>query len=169
MVLPYFDYGDVLYQNSSTKLINKLQSLQNRGLRLCFGNGTLLNTDEMHIEAHVCKLEQRRLQHVYTFMILSRKTITYLWTTGTLKQEPMMQYCALLNNPYVRNTNIIYFTMVHDCGMIYLCKRGKLLSIQSSKMYKNKRHNTNIIMRCKISCIPLTFIDSFYLTVRNKE
>ena len=73
MVLPYFDYGDVLYQNSSTKSTNKLQSLQNRGVRICFGNGTLLNTDEMHIEAHVCKLDRRRLQHVYTFMFKQKQ------------------------------------------------------------------------------------------------
>ena len=50
MVLPYFDYGDVLYLKSNTKLFNKLQTLQNRALGVCFGNRVLINTDEMHLQ-----------------------------------------------------------------------------------------------------------------------
>ena len=68
MILPYYDYGDILYQHSNSKLINKLQTLQNRALRICFGNRVLLNNDEMHLQAKICKLDKRRNTHVYNFM-----------------------------------------------------------------------------------------------------
>ena len=68
MIIPYFDYGDVLYHCSSVKLLDKLQSLQNRGLKICFGQGIGLTIEEMHIRSNMSFLQQRRVQHVYTFM-----------------------------------------------------------------------------------------------------
>ena len=35
MILPYFDYGDILFINSPKKLLNKLENLQKRALKLC--------------------------------------------------------------------------------------------------------------------------------------
>ena len=68
MVTPYFDYGDILYQGTSKKHLDKLQKLQNQGLRICFGYRNVLTIDEMHIESNICKLQTRRTQHVYNFM-----------------------------------------------------------------------------------------------------
>ena len=59
MVIPYFDYGDILYNCSSEKLFTKLQKLQNRGLKICFGNGNrqkynnyLLDIRDIRTRAH---------------------------------------------------------------------------------------------------------------------
>ena len=68
MIIPYFDYGDVLYHCSSTNLLDKLQKLQNRGLKICFGQGTDLSILEMHVRSNISLLQNRRVQHVYTFM-----------------------------------------------------------------------------------------------------
>ena len=68
MVLPYFDYGDILYQGTSYKHLNKLQKLQNRALRICCGHRNMLTTYEMHHEAKLSKFMNRRTQHVYNFM-----------------------------------------------------------------------------------------------------
>ena len=68
MVIPYLDYGDVLYHYSSNRLLDKLQKLQNRGLKICFGHGTGMSTDELHIEAVISKLHERRISHICTFM-----------------------------------------------------------------------------------------------------
>ena len=68
MVLPYFDYGDILYNCSSIRHLNKLHNLQNKGLKICFGHGTHLTVEEMHIEANLRMLQNRRIQHVLTFM-----------------------------------------------------------------------------------------------------
>ena len=35
MILPVMEYGDVAYDNSDQKLLGKLQTLQNRALRIC--------------------------------------------------------------------------------------------------------------------------------------
>ena len=74
MVLPYFDYGDIIYQCTSTKHLNnyKLHKLQNRGLQICFGHRNVLSTDDMHIESNLTKLQIRRTQHVYKFMFKDR-------------------------------------------------------------------------------------------------
>ena len=68
MVLPYFDYGDIIYQGTSKKHLDKIQKLQNRGLRICYGHGNPMSVDDMHIEANICKLQIRRTQHVYNLM-----------------------------------------------------------------------------------------------------
>ena len=68
MVIPYFDYGDILYHYTSNRLLDKLQKLQNRGLRICFGPGMGMSTDDMHREASISKLFDRRVAHIYTFM-----------------------------------------------------------------------------------------------------
>ena len=36
MIIPYLDYGDIIYHNLSNKLISKLPSLQDRALKICF-------------------------------------------------------------------------------------------------------------------------------------
>ena len=68
MVLPYFDYGDMIYQSVNSKHLSKIQKLQNRGLRICFGHRNILSIDDMHTEAKLVKLEIRRTHHVYNFM-----------------------------------------------------------------------------------------------------
>ena len=65
MVIPYFDYGDIVYQGTNQK---HLENLQNRGLRICFGYRNDLTIDEMHADSKSCKLQNRRTQHVYNFM-----------------------------------------------------------------------------------------------------
>ena len=37
MILPYFDYGDVIYDAANKCILDKLQRLQNRGLKICKG------------------------------------------------------------------------------------------------------------------------------------
>ena len=53
MVLPYFDYADVIFQIANGTDLDKLQRLQNRGLKLCLGRERLFSTERAHIEAGV--------------------------------------------------------------------------------------------------------------------
>ena len=52
MILPYFDYGDVIYNSASQEGLDKLQRLQNRCLKICKGF-----TKMPH-------LENRRVTHI---------------------------------------------------------------------------------------------------------
>ena len=56
MVLPYFDYKDVVVSNASTFLLGKLQSLQERCLRICLNVHDKNNVNDLHNRAGVAKL-----------------------------------------------------------------------------------------------------------------
>ena len=67
-ILPYFDYGDIFYINTFVRSRDKLQRLQNRGLKLCLGHHARYDTDLIHVEARVAKLEPRRVCHLSNFV-----------------------------------------------------------------------------------------------------
>ena len=68
MILPYFDYGDILYGNANQDGFLNLQRLQNKCLKICKGFGGRFGTDELHHITKVPKLEARRKAHVNNFM-----------------------------------------------------------------------------------------------------
>ena len=68
MILPFFDYADVVYHNANAKELEKLQRLQNRALKLCLGLHKREDTEMVHRTAKVPLLENRRRSHVYNFM-----------------------------------------------------------------------------------------------------
>ena len=76
MILPFFDYADVVYHNANAKELDKLQRLQNRALKLCLGFHRREDTELVHRTAKVPLLENRRKSHVYNFMY-KRKDMTH--------------------------------------------------------------------------------------------
>ena len=68
MILPYFDYGDVIYDAANSGLLEKLQRLQNRGLKICKGFERRFNTNRLHSLAKCPMLKDRREIHLNNFM-----------------------------------------------------------------------------------------------------
>ena len=68
MILPYFDYADVIFHKSNKSAVDKLQRLQNRCLRICMGANRRLGTDRIHKTLSIPFLEDRRGAHVLNFM-----------------------------------------------------------------------------------------------------
>ena len=68
MILPYFDYGDIIYNSASQEGLDKLQRLQNRCLKICKRLDVRFETRELHMVTKVPKLEFRRKAHVNNFM-----------------------------------------------------------------------------------------------------
>ena len=68
MILPFFDYADVVYHNANSCELEKLQRLQNRALKLCLGFHKREDTELVHRTAKVPLLENRRKSHVFNFM-----------------------------------------------------------------------------------------------------
>ena len=68
MVLPYFDYTDVVVSNASAFLLGKLQSLQKRCMRICLNVQDRNNVNDLHNRAGVAKLGDRSEMHVNNFM-----------------------------------------------------------------------------------------------------
>ena len=73
MILPYFDYGDVIYMGGNTKLLNKLQVLQNRALKVCLQVHKRYPTIELHRKCKTTLLANRREMHL--------KILAYHYTT----------------------------------------------------------------------------------------
>ena len=68
MILPYFDYCDVVYQGACTGELDKLQRLQNKCLKTCLNLHRLVDTDLVHSGAKCTKLTPRRESHLCNFM-----------------------------------------------------------------------------------------------------
>ena len=77
MILPYFDYGDVIYDSAGQEGLEKLQRLQNRCLKICKRLNVRFNTNELHVVAKVPLLQARREAHINNFMFgrLSRRNL----------------------------------------------------------------------------------------------
>ena len=48
MILPLVDYGDILYDGTNSALLTKLQTLQNRCLRLCMYKNCYMSVNDLH-------------------------------------------------------------------------------------------------------------------------
>ena len=77
MLLPYFDYADIIYHKSNSNDLVKLQRLQNRCLRICLGFDRRHSSARAHKVAAVPFLQDRRVAHVLKFMFI-RKTRQHL-------------------------------------------------------------------------------------------
>ena len=75
MILPVMEYGDIAYDNSDTKLLDKLQVLQNRALRVCINRQEHVPTVLLHQECKIAKLEVRRIAHLRMFMFKQKNNV----------------------------------------------------------------------------------------------
>ena len=48
MILPYFDYCDIIYSQTATECLDKLQRLQNKGIRICLKAEPRSNVATIH-------------------------------------------------------------------------------------------------------------------------
>ena len=75
-ILPVLDYNDIVYYLLNKQQLAKLQKLQNRALRLVY-NGRVMSVADMHAEAKVDYLEDRRDLHLLTLMYSRATDDTY--------------------------------------------------------------------------------------------
>ena len=68
MIVPYFDYADVIYNTAKKESLEKLQRLQNRCLKICKGFDRRFDTKNLHAITKVPMLEKRRECHINNFM-----------------------------------------------------------------------------------------------------
>ena len=78
MLLPYFDYADVIFCKSNLKDLGKLQTLQNKCLRICMGRERRFDTNRAHKLSNVPFLKDRREAHVCNFMFKRRNKVRLL-------------------------------------------------------------------------------------------
>ena len=77
-ILPYLDYGDVLYLGSCNKSLSKLQSIQNRALRICISAPPRTSTNNTHNIAQMPELKHRRTAHLRNVMFKRKYRAEYI-------------------------------------------------------------------------------------------
>ena len=70
MLLPYFDYADIIFHKSNSGNLDKLQRIQNKCLLLCNRQVRNASTDRVHKLAGVPFLKDRRRAHLLNFMYI---------------------------------------------------------------------------------------------------
>ena len=78
MILPYFDYGDVLFCTTNQTLSDKMQRLQNRALRICTLSSSTQSTKQLHTLSKTPLLTCRQNIHLRNFMHKRGKIDKYL-------------------------------------------------------------------------------------------
>ena len=78
MILPYSNYGDIFFMNANAKQLKKLQTLQNRALRICLNAKRDTPTNILHRTVQLPKLDSRRVSHLLNFMYKNRENVKLL-------------------------------------------------------------------------------------------
>ena len=68
MILPIFEYGDIAYDQADIKSLDKLQTLQNRALRICINRNVHISRIRLHQECNIANMKVRRIVHLRMFM-----------------------------------------------------------------------------------------------------
>ena len=68
MILPIIEYGDVLYDGSNQKLLGKLQTNQNRCLRMVYYRQYHVPVTYLHEVCEIARLVLCRKMHLLLFM-----------------------------------------------------------------------------------------------------
>ena len=110
MVLPRADYGDIFYGVARKAILDKMQIIQNKALRMSIGLDYLYPVILTHQHAAISKLEPRPRMHIANFMF---------------KQQ---------NNPDIVNKRNVY-TRAHD-ATLFLCIKPKNESSKKSALYR---------------------------------
>lgn len=78
MILPVMDYSDIFYHHQNAKLVRKLQTLQNRAIRVISRLSRLTNTEDEERKLGLLPLSVRRAQHILLFAFEIRNSMPHL-------------------------------------------------------------------------------------------
>ena len=75
MLLPFFDYCDIVYMFSGVKELRKLDRHHYRGKRICINNSLNIDDTELHNLCNVSDLENRRRVRLRNYMFKNKKKL----------------------------------------------------------------------------------------------
>ena len=84
MMLPILEYGDIFLSATTNVNRQRLQVLQNKGLRCALGRDLETSTDDLHAEARLLQLKYRREQHLLNFMYDQAQDVNKLQVKNVL-------------------------------------------------------------------------------------
>ena len=78
MILPIIEYRDILYDGSNQNLIGKLQTTQNRCLRLVYYKQYHVPVIYLHETCNIAKVDLRRKMHLLLFMYKQKTNVNII-------------------------------------------------------------------------------------------
>ena len=73
MIIPYFDYGDIIFMSSNIPELKRLGKYHIRGLRICQKTQGKIEEKDLYKECKISNLENRRTVHLRNFMFKNKK------------------------------------------------------------------------------------------------
>ena len=118
MILPYLDYGDSIYGGANQDLLQKLQRLQNRCLRIATYQFGHTDTTELHKQTKTSFLNQRRETHLLNLMF-RKKNDTDLLDLRLLNTSQHDGIIFKYPTQICKNFNAVHFIEVPNYGIGY--------------------------------------------------
>ena len=78
MILPHIDYGDLFYSASNQNLLDKIQRIQKRCLKICLNTNPPPNIGQAHSMTKVNYLSDRRQSHLLNFVFSRTKRTSFI-------------------------------------------------------------------------------------------
>ena len=135
MILPIFEYGDIAYDQADIKSLDKLQTLQNRALRICVNSNVHIPRVRLHQECKKAKLKVRRIAHLRMFMYkqCENELILNIRPVNTRAHHaPLFNTERPINETYKRN---IYYNGAIRWNELTV----DLRNIKEYNVFKNKQ------------------------------
>ena len=141
-ILPYFDYGDIFYNKTFSRTLEKIQKLQNRAIRLCLGRDSRYNVLLLHQESKIPKLDNRRHTHLLNFVYPRAHNIEYL----DIPVVPLRRYDAPILFVHFPNNESFRHSILYQGAMAWnalpvedraMDSHSKFKDIQKAKLINN--------------------------------
>ena len=95
-IVPYFDYGNIFYHDTNQALLKKLQSIQNRALRICLHCPPLTSTDYVHKTTKTNYLKSRREAHI--LQVAYKRSVNPVYIQPVRRHSTRLFDGIVLNN-----------------------------------------------------------------------
>ena len=144
MILSIFEYGDIAYDMADRKSLDKLQTLQNRALRMCVNSDVHLSRIRLHQDCKISKLDVRRTAHLRLFMFKQRNNemIVNRREVHTRAHDALLfQTKRPSNEQYKRN---IYYNGALRWNEMSVANRG----IESYNIFKTRQKKWMLETNC---------------------
>ena len=135
MLLPYFDYADVIFSNSNVGDLEKLQRLQNKCLRLCNNRIRDASTDRLH---KVAKTPFWRRAHVLNFMYIRKDRLSLL-NVREIRTRAHDTHYLMCPSLGVKRSKEVWSTSAQLSGTIWMLKPEIWMPIYLSNFLGKKK------------------------------
>ena len=132
MILPIIEYGDVIYGGAKGKPIQRLQTIQNRILRICLYTDVYIDKEQLYELCDTSKLDIRREVHLRLFMYKqqSNKNIVNKRKVNTRAHDALLFITKKPNNEKYKQ-NVYYRGAISWNGLP--AKKEIYLSLENLK------------------------------------